>query len=108
MCLVSVCRHDEREVSRRPAPRSCDSCRGMVQIVEVDSQWNFCFLPLRHKIKTRHYCTKCFKKFNVRYYKPLKESTTSSEERTIFPIIRRPVKNAEDTLVREKKEGLDC
>ncbi|MCI00327.1 methionyl-tRNA synthetase, partial [Trifolium medium] len=74
---------DEREVSRRPAHWSCDYCGGMVQIVEVDSQWNFCFLPLCHKTKRRHYCTKCSKKFNnVTYYKPHKESTTSLEERS--------------------------
>ncbi|XP_004501238.1 uncharacterized protein [Cicer arietinum] len=65
MCLVFVCGQDERVVSRQPAPGSCPYCGGMIQAVDVDSNWNFCFLPLYHKTKRRHYCTMCARKLMV-------------------------------------------
>ncbi|MBA0622543.1 hypothetical protein Godav_008075 [Gossypium davidsonii] len=51
MCLVFVCDEDERVISRQPAPGACPYCGGMVQAMDVESQWRFCFLPLYFKTK---------------------------------------------------------
>ncbi|XP_027356600.1 uncharacterized protein LOC113865964 [Abrus precatorius] len=59
MCIVFVCGEDERVVSRQPAPGACPYCGGLIQAVDVESHWNFCFLPLYVKTKRRYYCTIC-------------------------------------------------
>ncbi|XP_028797718.1 uncharacterized protein LOC114753222 [Neltuma alba] len=57
--LVFVCDEDEREISRQMAPGSCPYCGGMVQAVDVESQWRFCFLPVYFKNRRRLYCSFC-------------------------------------------------
>ncbi|KHN16457.1 hypothetical protein D0Y65_014040, partial [Glycine soja] len=51
-----------RVVSRQPAPGACPYCGGMIQAMDFESQWSFCFLPLYSKTKRRHYCTMCTRK----------------------------------------------
>ncbi|RYR44407.1 hypothetical protein Ahy_A08g040738 isoform B [Arachis hypogaea] len=31
----------------------------MIQAMDVESQWRFCFVPFYLKTKTRYYCTLC-------------------------------------------------
>ncbi|KAK7410320.1 hypothetical protein VNO78_01021 [Psophocarpus tetragonolobus] len=59
MCLVFVCGEDERVVSRQAAPGACPYCGGMIQAMDVQTQWNFCFLPFYSKTKRRYHCTIC-------------------------------------------------
>ncbi|KAL1346738.1 hypothetical protein AAHE18_08G207800 [Arachis hypogaea] len=54
MCIVFVCDEDERVVSRHPAAGSCPYCGGMIQAMDVESQWRFCFVPFYLKTKTRN------------------------------------------------------
>ncbi|XWS26102.1 hypothetical protein CRYUN_Cryun26dG0001900 [Craigia yunnanensis] len=53
MCLVFVCDEDERVIARQPASGACPYCGGMVQAMDVESQWRFCFLPLYFRTKRR-------------------------------------------------------
>ncbi|EPS62873.1 hypothetical protein M569_11917, partial [Genlisea aurea] len=59
MCLVFVCDEDERVIGRQRAPGNCPYCGGAVDAMDVQSNWNFCFLPLYNKTKRRFYCTVC-------------------------------------------------
>lgn len=65
MCLVFVCDKDERVIGRYAAPRACPYCGGAVQVVDVNSQWRFCFVPLSNKSKRRHICSTCGKRLIV-------------------------------------------
>ncbi|KAF8115819.1 hypothetical protein BRARA_J02290 [Brassica rapa] len=62
MCLVFVCDQDERVIGRYAAPGACPYCGGMVQTVDVESQWRFCFVPLYNKSKRRLICSTCGKR----------------------------------------------
>ena len=46
MWFLFVCDGEERELGRQQAPGSCPYCRGKVQALDVERQWNFCFLPI--------------------------------------------------------------
>ncbi|KAG5548264.1 hypothetical protein RHGRI_013835 [Rhododendron griersonianum] len=46
MCLVFVCDEDERVVGRQPAPGACPYCGGMIQAMDVESQWRFAILVI--------------------------------------------------------------
>ncbi|XP_057959682.1 uncharacterized protein LOC131152080 [Malania oleifera] len=59
MCLVVVCDEEERVVGRQVAPGACPYCGGVVELVDVQRQWNLCFLPLFFNTKRRFYCTLC-------------------------------------------------
>ncbi|XP_058114351.1 uncharacterized protein LOC131257586 [Magnolia sinica] len=59
MCLVFVCDEEERVLGTQPAPGSCPYCGGLVQAMDVESQWTFCFLPLCFKTKRKYFCTMC-------------------------------------------------
>jgi hypothetical protein len=65
MCLVFVCDEDERVVSTQVASGACPYCEGMVQAVDVQSQWRLCFVPLYFRNKRKHYCTICAKRLVV-------------------------------------------
>ncbi|XP_019090696.1 PREDICTED: uncharacterized protein LOC109128515 [Camelina sativa] len=65
MCLVFVCDQDERVIGRYAAPGACPYCGGAVQVVDVNSQWRFCFVPLSNKNKRRHLCSTCGKRLAV-------------------------------------------
>ncbi|GFP81612.1 hypothetical protein PHJA_000304500 [Phtheirospermum japonicum] len=65
MCLVFVCDEDERVTGRYAAPGACPYCGGMVQAMDVQSNWRFCFVPLYHKTKRRLYCTICSRRLVV-------------------------------------------
>ncbi|KAG6387872.1 hypothetical protein SASPL_153067 [Salvia splendens] len=56
MCLVFVCDEDERVIGR---PAACLYCGGMVQALDVQSNWRFCFVPLYFKTKRKLYCSIC-------------------------------------------------
>lgn len=59
MCLVFVCDQDERVVGRQPAPGVCPYCGGLIQAMDVETQWRFCFLPLYFRTKRKFSCTVC-------------------------------------------------
>ncbi|XP_060192813.1 uncharacterized protein LOC132622255 [Lycium barbarum] len=65
MCLVFVCDEDERVLQRQGAPGACPYCGGMVQALDAESQWRFCFLPLYFKTKRRYYCTLCTRRLII-------------------------------------------
>ncbi|KAL3844328.1 hypothetical protein ACJIZ3_001731 [Penstemon smallii] len=65
MCLVFVCDEDERVIGRQAAPGACPYCGGMVQAMDVQSQWRFCFVPLYFKNKRRLYCSICSRRLVV-------------------------------------------
>jgi hypothetical protein len=65
MCLFFVCDEDERVVSTQVAPGACPYCGGMVQAMDVQSQWRLCFVPLYFRNKRKHYCTICAKSLVV-------------------------------------------
>ncbi|KAG2691732.1 hypothetical protein I3843_08G021300 [Carya illinoinensis] len=65
MCLVFVCDEDERVVSTQPAPGACPYCGGMIQTMDVHTQWRFCFLPLYSRTKRKYYCTICARRLVV-------------------------------------------
>lgn len=69
MCLVFVCDQDERVIGRYAAPGACPYCGGAVQVVDVNSQWRFCFVPLSNKSKRRHLCSTCGKRLIVHGWK---------------------------------------
>ncbi|KAK9999181.1 hypothetical protein SO802_018784, partial [Lithocarpus litseifolius] len=48
-----VCDEEERELGRQQAPGSCPYCK--VQAMDVERQWNFCFLPICFKIKRKYF-----------------------------------------------------
>ncbi|KVH95154.1 hypothetical protein Ccrd_002760 [Cynara cardunculus var. scolymus] len=51
MCLVFVCDEDERIVGQKHAPGNCPYCGGLIQAMDIESQWRLCFLPLYYKTK---------------------------------------------------------
>ncbi|XP_050365187.1 uncharacterized protein LOC126783715 [Argentina anserina] len=59
MCLVFVCDEDDTVLSRQPAPGACPFCGGLVQVVDIERQWRFCFFPLYWKTKRQFYCSLC-------------------------------------------------
>ncbi|KAK1316269.1 hypothetical protein QJS10_CPA05g02403 [Acorus calamus] len=59
MCLVFLCDEEERVVDREKAPGNCPYCGGMVESMEVETQWRLCFLPLFFKHRRRFFCTFC-------------------------------------------------
>ncbi|KAK7831980.1 uncharacterized protein LOC136062741 [Quercus suber] len=59
MCFVFVCDQDERVLARQPAPGVCPYCGGMIQALDVETQWRFCFLPLYFRTKRKFSCTVC-------------------------------------------------
>ncbi|KAH1213109.1 hypothetical protein GmHk_14G041127 [Glycine max] len=65
MCLVFVCDEEERVLGRQTAPGACPYCGGMVQAIDVESQWRFCFLPLCFKTKRKYYCTMCTRRLET-------------------------------------------
>nr|GMC91390.1 Methionyl-tRNA synthetase [Ipomoea batatas] len=65
MCLVFVCDEDERVVGKQVAPGACPYCGGVVQAMDVESQWSFCFLPIYFKNKRRYYCTLCARRLVI-------------------------------------------
>nr|XP_009766650.1 PREDICTED: uncharacterized protein LOC104217983 [Nicotiana sylvestris] len=46
-----VCNEDERVLQRQAAARACPYCGGMIQAVDLESQWRLCFVPLSFKKK---------------------------------------------------------
>ncbi|CAN1140496.1 hypothetical protein LINPERPRIM_LOCUS24870 [Linum perenne] len=65
MCLVFVCDEEERVISRQQAPGACPYCGGIVQAMDIESQWRFCFLPLYFKTKRKHLCSMCARRLVV-------------------------------------------
>ncbi|XP_010315727.1 uncharacterized protein [Solanum lycopersicum] len=61
MCFVFVCDEDERVVRREKAKGVCPYCGGMIQAVDVESQWRLFFIPISFKTKRKYYCTLCLK-----------------------------------------------
>ncbi|XP_047966338.1 uncharacterized protein LOC125210789 [Salvia hispanica] len=62
MCLVFVCDEDERVIGRQVAGGACPYCGGMVQALDVQSNWRFCFVPLYFKTKRKLYCSICLRR----------------------------------------------
>ncbi|ESW33310.1 hypothetical protein PHAVU_001G059600 [Phaseolus vulgaris] len=65
MCLVFVCDKEEKVLGRNRAPGACPYCGGMVEAIDIESQWRFCFLPLCFKTKTKYCCTMCTRRLEV-------------------------------------------
>ncbi|KAK7384848.1 hypothetical protein VNO78_30551 [Psophocarpus tetragonolobus] len=65
MCFVFVCDKEERVLGRHTASGVCPYCGGMVQAVDVESQWRFCFLPLCFKTKRKYYCSLCSRRLEI-------------------------------------------
>ncbi|KAL5559391.1 hypothetical protein UlMin_035602 [Ulmus minor] len=66
MCFVFVCDEDERVLSRQAAPGACPYCGGMIQAMDVESQWRLCFVPLYWRTKRKFYCAMCSRRLVVR------------------------------------------
>ncbi|KAK1549818.1 hypothetical protein Q3G72_008451 [Acer saccharum] len=62
MCLVFVCDQEERVIARQQAPGACPYCGGMIQAMDVESQWRFCFVPFYFKTKRKFNCSVCAKR----------------------------------------------
>ncbi|XP_019098994.1 PREDICTED: uncharacterized protein LOC109132210 [Camelina sativa] len=87
MCLVFVCDQDERVIGRYAAPGACPYCGGAVQVVDVNSQWRICFVPLSNKGKHRHLCSTCGKRLVVHgwnHHKKKKTLISSDSERSFL------------------------
>ncbi|KAL7610441.1 uncharacterized protein LOC111884168 [Lactuca sativa] len=67
MCLVFVCDEDERIVGQKQAPGSCPYCGGLIQAMDIESQWRLCFLPFYYKTKRKYYCTLCSRRLILQY-----------------------------------------
>ncbi|XP_020240308.1 uncharacterized protein LOC109819115 [Cajanus cajan] len=65
MCLVFVSDEEERVLGRQAAPGACPYCGGIVQAMDVEKQWRFCFLPLCFRTKRRYHCTMCTRTLEV-------------------------------------------
>ncbi|CDP07000.1 unnamed protein product [Coffea canephora] len=65
MCLVFVCDEDERVLARQIAPGACPYCGGMVQALDVEKEWRFCFVPLYFKAKRKYFCTICARRLTI-------------------------------------------
>ncbi|KAM5565392.1 hypothetical protein ABKV19_019415 [Rosa sericea] len=65
MCLVFVCDEDETVLSRQPAPGACPYCGGLIQAMDVEKQWRFCFFPLYWRTKRKFYCSFCARRLVV-------------------------------------------
>ncbi|XP_039032807.1 uncharacterized protein LOC120168004 [Hibiscus syriacus] len=59
MCLMLLCGKQERELGRVQAPGFCPHCGGKVEVVDVESRWRLCFLPVCFNINRKYYCTLC-------------------------------------------------
>ncbi|KAB1212588.1 hypothetical protein CJ030_MR5G023532 [Morella rubra] len=51
MWFLFMCDGKEKELRRQQASGSCPFCGGKVRALDVDRQWNCCFLPICVKIK---------------------------------------------------------
>ncbi|KAJ4845752.1 hypothetical protein Tsubulata_032865 [Turnera subulata] len=65
MCLVFLFQDEETELGRQAASGSCPSCGGKVEVVDVESQRRFCFLPVCYKIKRKYFCTLCGRRLEL-------------------------------------------
>ncbi|KAK4348035.1 hypothetical protein RND71_034374 [Anisodus tanguticus] len=59
MCFGLVCDADERVVQRGRAEGVCPYCGGTIQVVDTQSHWRLCFVPLSSKTKRKYYCSIC-------------------------------------------------
>ncbi|XP_050215736.1 uncharacterized protein LOC126666883 [Mercurialis annua] len=67
MCLVFVCDEDERVIGKQVAPGACPYCGGMIQAMDVETRWRFCFLPVCFNNKKRFYCSVCTRRLVTQY-----------------------------------------
>ncbi|XP_033516416.1 uncharacterized protein [Nicotiana tomentosiformis] len=65
MCFVFVCDEDERFLQRQAAAGACPYCGGMIQAVDLESQWRLCFVPLSFKKKRKYYWTICTRRLVI-------------------------------------------
>ncbi|KAK4854230.1 hypothetical protein QYF36_020862 [Acer negundo] len=56
---------EERVIGRQQAPGACPYCGGMIQAMDVESQWRFCFVPFYFKTKRKFNCSVCAKRLVV-------------------------------------------
>ncbi|KAJ7955851.1 Methionyl-tRNA synthetase [Quillaja saponaria] len=67
MWFLYVCHEEEKELGRQQAPGSCPHCGGKVEVMDVETKWKFCFLPMCFKIKRKYFCTLCARRLELFY-----------------------------------------
>ncbi|WCJ32319.1 hypothetical protein M5689_013752 [Euphorbia peplus] len=67
MCIVFVCDEDERVLGRQVAGGNCPYCGGMVEAMDVEKQWRFCFLPFFFRTKRKFFCSLCSRRLELQF-----------------------------------------
>ncbi|KAI3498032.1 hypothetical protein L1887_33733 [Cichorium endivia] len=59
MRLIRVCSEEAIELGRQVASGACPYCEGKVEVVDTESKWRFCCLPISYVNKRKYFCTLC-------------------------------------------------
>ncbi|XVE97265.1 hypothetical protein REPUB_Repub03eG0005300 [Reevesia pubescens] len=61
ICWVFVCEKDERVKYGQQQPGACPYCGGILQAINIKTNWKLFFLPLFFWKKRKNYCSTCAK-----------------------------------------------
>nr|DAD45879.1 TPA_asm: hypothetical protein HUJ06_004109 [Nelumbo nucifera] len=65
MRLLVVCGKQETVLGKQRASGACPYCGGIVQAVDVESRYSFCFVPLWFNPGRKYFCTRCTRRLVV-------------------------------------------